>query len=328
MPLFGYTFLLAPMAEITTPILRSLIRSFTPDVLLCSEMLSAHLLLHGGIINKSLIAKEDGEKIIYQILGNNPDEMSAAAEYLESLLPWGIDINMGCSAPDILKSRSGAYLLKETDLARSIIRRCRQSVKGKLSVKIRAGFQNVDYAFTKEFCRMIADEGADFITIHPRAAKQGFRGAADWKVIHEIKQTLSIPVVGNGDITDSEAALTRLGTGVDAVMIGRAAAQKPWIFAECAARLSEKAAATSIDLASCALAILDGIRHTLPEEVHKTRAHRFLFYFTKNFSFGHPLFTSIRNESAIDIMKTLVSEYLERNPGERFVESVRPCQND
>jgi tRNA-dihydrouridine synthase B len=322
MPLFGHRFILAPMAEVTTPVLRSLIRSFSPDALLFSEMLSAHLILNGGVINKSLTAKEDGENVIYQILGNDPDEMGAAAEYLESLAPWGIDINMGCSAPDILKSRSGAYLLKEPELARNIIRRCRKSLRGKLSVKIRAGFQHTDLASTKDLCRMIADEGADFITIHPRAAKQGFRGAADWKITAEIKQILSIPVVGNGDITDSDTAQSRLAAGFDAVMIGRAAVQKPWIFAECDARFSEKKESSTIDLMQCALTVLDGIKTRLPEDVHKTRAHRFLFYFTKNFSFGHPLFCAIRNECDIEIMKILVREYLERNPAERFVGSI------
>lgn len=141
------------------------------------------MVLHGGKNNKPMIARTEGDDpFIYQLLGNDPELMADAARILEERSPHGIDINMGCSAPEILFAGVGAALLRDEQKARDVIRACRAAVKGSLSVKIRAGFDEVDRAFTLRFCSMIADEGADWVVIHPRAAKHAFRRAADWSL--------------------------------------------------------------------------------------------------------------------------------------------------
>jgi tRNA-dihydrouridine synthase B len=313
----SFPFMLAPMAEISTPALRSCIASFAPDTILYTEMLSANLLLHGGIFNNALLQKNESEKTVYQLLGKDPVILRDASQKLEALSPYAIDINMGCSAPDILKTGGGACLLKEPDRAREIIKTVRAAVRCPVSVKIRTGWNTVDLSFTREFCTMLEHEGASWITIHPRAAKQGFRGAADWKIIASMKEALSVPVVGNGDIIDAYTAHSRISSGMcDAVMIGRAAVQKPWIFGACR---QTGGSSTTVDLAETASAILDGIRTQLPPELHTSRALRFLSYYTKNFTFGHSLFTLIRKEESIDAMKEHLIAYCDRNINERTV---------
>ena len=193
-------------------------------------------------------------------------------------------------------------------------------MKGSLSVKIRAGYDEVDAAFTLRFCSMLADEGADWVVIHPRAAKLAFRRSADWSVIRHVKENLGIPVVGNGDICDAAHAVEKIWDGwCDAVMIARRAVQKPWIFSSCGTLMRGLSVAGEADLLATALAVLDGIESELPPELRKSRAHRFLFYYCKNFVFGHELYTKIRNTTVLTEMKSEIEGYCARNPRERFV---------
>lgn len=313
-------YILAPMAEITTPSLRAVVRSYSPDATMFSEMLSAYLVTHGGRLNRHLVARNEGERLIYQLLGNDPAIMRDAAARLDALSPEGININLGCSAPDILKIRCGGYLLKEKELVRAIVRETRSAVKSHLSVKIRAGFEKADAGFTVDFCKMLEDEGADAVIVHGRAAKQGFRGAADWKIARRVKESLSIPVIGNGDVTTPGDAVERGAvSGLDGVMLGRAAVQKPWLIAECESHDKRSNIDLEIDLEDICAQVLGGLETGLPEELHKSRAQRFLFYFTKNFQFGHPLMSAIREERSIPAMMELVRGYCARNPGERNV---------
>jgi nifR3 family TIM-barrel protein len=316
-----FPFALAPMAEVSTHPLRSIIHRYAPETILYSEMLSAYLLLNGGMFNDALLKKTDPEKTVYQLLGRDPVRLHDAAQYLESLSPFGIDFNMGCSAPDILKLQCGSWLLKEKDLVRTIIRTLRGAVKCPVSVKIRAGFESASEEFTLDFCRMLRDEGVSWITIHPRFAKQGFRAIADWNITRKVFQEIGIPVIGNGDVTNPSDAVARVRGGYcSAVMIGRAAAQKPWIFAQCGNLLTGgETAKTEIHLADIADAIVDGIGTGLPPELHESRLLRFILYFTKNFMFGHSLHTSLRKEIDCAVIKTKIREYCDRNPSEGTV---------
>ena len=203
-------FILAPMAEITNHALRFAVQSFSPNALLYSEMLSSYHIVHGGIKNRYMVMRNENERTVFQLLGNDPVCMADAALRLEALGCEGIDINMGCSAPDILKMRCGGYLLKEPETALSLVRSVRESVKCRVSVKIRAGFESVDEQFTIGFCKKIESEGADWIIVHPRAAKQAFRGSADWKIVSAVKAECGIPIVGNGDIVSAEKGISRL----------------------------------------------------------------------------------------------------------------------
>lgn len=317
MPLPG-PFLCAPMAEITTPALRRIIREYSGGVTLYSEMLLSGALVSRAPHNEPLVQRHGfDDPFIYQIVGNSPAVMAEAARLLADRGPYGIDINMGCAAPDIVKTGSGAGLLGNPPLARDIVRACRAAVKCSLSVKMRSGVEESDADRLVDFAGMLEGEGVDFITLHPRHSRLGFRRSADWKLIRKVKQCLRIPVVGNGDVTGPASALRMMSeTGCDGVMIGREVVKSPWIFRLCEDAVEKRSSRLIIDLRDVFLAALEHMALYLPERLHKSRAHRFCSYFSKNVHFSHDLFTRIRREISIAGMKQAVADYYERNPEE------------
>ncbi len=311
-------YLLAPMAEISTPALRSIIREYSKDVILCSEMLSAGAIASGAYHNEPLVKKTDNDDpLIYQIIGDSPETMSRAAEILSDRGCFSIDINMGCPAPLITRKIQGARLLTDTDLARRITASCKKKCKSLLSVKMRSGYEKNDNDKMIEFAIMLQNEGVDFITLHPRFAKLSFTRSADWKLVKLLKENLKIPVIGNGDITTPDTALRRFEeTGCDAVMIGREAVKSPWIF-----RLSENREKNiqgkfEVNSEEIFIEIIEKINRYLPENLHKSRAHRFAFYFTKNFIFGHNLMNEIRRAESIEEIIIVIKNFYSRNPSE------------
>ena len=314
-------FLCAPMAELTTPALRETIKGFGGEVVLCSEMLSAAAIVARSRHNEPLILKRDFEEpFVYQIVGTDAAVMADAARMLQERGCWSLDINMGCSAPDIAKTGAGARLLSDPGRAREIVRACRKAVSIKLSVKMRAGYDSSDPARLVEFARMLESEGVDHLTLHPRHGRLGFRRKADWKLVALLKESLGIPVIGNGDITSPEGAVARLGeTGCDAVMIGREAVKSPWIFMLCAELLDGLAREHVIPVRDIFIDVLGRLRDSLPPHLHKSRGHRFAFYYSKNAYFSHELFTRIRREAGIDGMIARVTDYYDAHPDEATI---------
>ncbi|HOS40002.1 MAG TPA: tRNA-dihydrouridine synthase family protein [Spirochaetota bacterium] len=317
-------FHMAPMAEITTPALRRAIRRYSHGAVLYSEMLSAGAIAAGSSMNREMSARHDfDDPFVFQIVGAKPAVMAAAAARLAEQGCRAIDINMGCSAPDIMKTGGGAALLADPPLAREIVRACRSAAPCGLTVKMRSGYERTDLPALLDFARMLQDEGVNAITLHGRHAKLGFRRTADWSAVRAVKERLSIPVIGNGDIDAAETAVRRLReSGCDGVMIGRAAVQAPWIFALCDALVGGGHVVRDIDIEAVFVDVLEGIRDFLEEKYHRSRGHRFCFYFCQNVHFSHELFRTIRRESAIDAMIALVRGYFARNPHER-VKTVR-----
>ena len=311
-------FILAPMAEITTPALRRTVAEFSPGMILFSEMLSAGAVCTRANHNEPLIMKtEFDENLIYQIAGNDPDIMAESSLILQESGCFGIDINMGCSAPDILKKKQGAALLADFNRAREIVSACRKTVRTKLSVKIRAGIEKNDRELMLNFIKMFADEGVDFVTIHPRWAKISFKRNADWEMISIAKKISSIPVVGNGDIVSPIDAIKMMkDTACDAVMIGREAVKSPWIFSLSEKLASRQTSKLEVNIRNVFIQTLGYISQYLPERLHKSRGHRFCFYFSKNVKFGHQLFSKIRQLGKIDEMITEIDEYFNRNRDE------------
>ena len=223
---------LAPLAGITNLPMR-LIAKEAGCGLVCSEMISSNGLVHQSAKTEKLLESAAEEKpLSVQIFGSDPDIMAAAAKIVELSGADILDINFGCSVKKILKSGSGAALMRQPDLAEAVIRSVRAAIKIPLTIKIRTGWES-----NGEDARIIAGiaekEGVDAIAIHPRLASQAFRGRADWQVISEIKRAISIPVMGNGDIVTARDAIRMIAeTGCDAVMVGRAAIGNPWIFGQ------------------------------------------------------------------------------------------------
>ena len=223
---------LAPLAGITNLPFRLLAKE-AGCALVCSEMISSNGLVYNSAKTHELLRSQPAEKpLSVQIFGSDRSLMAESAAIVESSGADILDLNLGCAVKKVLKTGSGAALMKEPKKVEKILQAIRKTVKIPLTVKIRSGWdrsgdQALKIAEIAQAC------GVDAITVHPRTATQGFRGKADWSLITAIKNIASIPVIGNGDIIRPEDVLKmRDQTGCDAVMIGRAAIGNPWIFSQ------------------------------------------------------------------------------------------------
>jgi tRNA-dihydrouridine synthase B len=234
--------ILAPLAGITNLPFRLLAKA-SGCGLVCSEMISANGLVHGSPKTHELLGSRIEEKpLSVQIFGSDPYIMSEAAAMVEASGADILDINLGCSVKKVLKTGSGAALMKTPDKAEKIFLTVRKAIRIPLTVKMRAGW---DKSGKEAIAIAKAAEagGVDGITVHPRLATQGFGGKADWSLIRAVKNSVSIPVIGNGDIVAPEDVLTmKENTGCDGVMIGRAAIGNPWVFSQVMCVMSGKEA--------------------------------------------------------------------------------------
>ena len=225
--------ILAPMAGVTNEAFFYVAKKYGAG-LLCSEMVSDKGLIYHNEKTLSLLKFDDSLRpFSIQIFGSKKEELRDAAIMVEQIAhPDIIDINMGCSVPKILKSGSGAQLLKNPDYIFEIVKEVVDATNTPITVKIRSGFdhKNINYL---EVGKKIEEAGASAIAIHPRTKTDLFKGSADWSLIKSLKEHLTIPVIGNGDIKTPEDAKRMLDeTGCDFVMIGRAAMGNPFIFKE------------------------------------------------------------------------------------------------
>jgi tRNA-dihydrouridine synthase B len=222
----------APLAGITNLPLRLLAKE-SGCGLVCSEMVSAYGLAYGSAKTMDLLDSAPQEKpLSVQIFGSDPAIMAAAAEKVVASGADLVDINFGCSVRKILKSGSGAALMREPRKAADMIQAVRMAIRVPLTIKMRSGWDPSGVQ-ALELARIAQDNGADAVTVHPRTARQGFGGRADWPLIGRIKAALRIPVIGNGDIVEAaDAARMMAKTGCDAVMVGRAAMANPLIFSQ------------------------------------------------------------------------------------------------
>jgi nifR3 family TIM-barrel protein len=221
---------LAPLAGITNLPFRLLAKE-AGCALVCSEMISANGLVYKSVKTHELLNSQPEEKpLSVQIFGSDPSIMADAAAMVEASGADILDINLGCAVKKVLKTGSGAALMKEPQKVEAILQTVRKTVKIPLTIKMRTGWDTSGTQAHKT-AKIAQACGVDAITMHPRTGTQGFGGKADWSLIAVIKNMVSIPVIGNGDIVMPEDALRmQTETGCDAVMIGRAAIGNPWIF--------------------------------------------------------------------------------------------------
>jgi tRNA-dihydrouridine synthase B len=222
--------IMAPMAGITNPPFRRIAKRLGAG-LVVTEMVSAVGLSRNHEKTLRYLESDPEEKpLSVQIFGADPQIMAMAAETAIERGADMVDINMGCPARKVIKNGSGGGLLRNPAAVQKMVTAVRKACTVPLTVKMRAGWSAGEANFS-EIAAIIADCGADAVTVHPRFVKQGFSGHADWRIIKEIKEKLSIPVIGNGDVFKPELALQmRKQTGCDGVMIGRGALGNPWIF--------------------------------------------------------------------------------------------------
>lgn len=223
---------LAPMAGVADLTFRVLCKKYGAAYTV-GEMVSAKGVSMNDKKSKELMKIDSSEHpSAIQIFGNEPETMAEAARYALSFSPDIIDINMGCPAPKIIKNRSGSFLMKNPSLAGEITRAVVDSVDIPVTVKFRTGWDS-DSINCIEFAKIIEANGAAAITIHGRTKEQMYAPPVDIKSIAAVKNAVSIPVIGNGDIfTPEDAKRMYENTGVDLVMIGRGTFGRPWLFSQ------------------------------------------------------------------------------------------------
>jgi len=224
--------ILAPMAGITQLPFRRLAKE-AGCALVVSEMVSANGLVHCGRKTVELLKSHPEERpLSVQIFGKDPMVMQEAARMVQAQGADLIDINLGCSVRKVVKQGAGAALMGQPERLKAILKAVRGVVDLPFTIKIRSGWDpSGDQAVA--VARMAEDAGVDGVAIHPRTAVQGFGGRADWSLIARLKQGVSIPVMGNGDVRTPEDVMRMQGeTGCHGVMIGRAAIGNPWIFTQ------------------------------------------------------------------------------------------------
>ncbi|MDR0877493.1 MAG: tRNA-dihydrouridine synthase family protein [Treponema sp.] len=338
--------LLAPMAELSHRALRELIESFNSNSVKCyfTEMINAGTLLGGGPFEAFYL--DNGpipEKLVYQLVGPNHDQLVKAAALLNERECAGIDINMGCSAPAIRRTGAGVAWMSSVDKAGELIAALRRVTRRRLSVKLRLGAgiepPEAEFDYLVRFCRRLEACGLDFITLHPRTAREKFRRESRWEYVVCLRDELGIPVAGNGDIADAadlvrHAELVSGAGRTGPVMVGRAAVRQPWIFA--VARDLEKkvtepqpsplagegSSVLDTNLEEIGLRFMELLAKYQPTEFHVSRARRFFGFFCDNLKWGNYVKNLLNREQDLLGVEKAWRKFFEENPEEKALRQV------
>ena len=302
---------LAPLAGYTDQAFRLLCKSMGAEVMV-SEMVSADGLIRDSAktVQYAIFTKEE-QPFGIQIFGSNPLVMAKAAEFLLPFKPDFIDVNMGCPVKKVIKRGAGSALMQDPQLAVSIVTEIQQALSHQipLSVKFRSGIDNNNLNYL-DFGKRMEAAGADFICLHPRTAKQMFSGKSDWSHITELKAALTIPLIGNGDVSSPEEAKQMLTeTNCDGVMIGRGALGKPWIFRQSRQMLSTNSydPITKDILLSTILRHIDFALRFKPEHVVVKEMRSQICFYTKGLLGAAELRNRINHTESMDELLSILS---------------------
>ena len=303
---------LAPMSFLGHIAFRELLSRYGGYGLLFSEMCSAKAIPSENRFISPYFRWRDEERsrLVCQIFGDNPRDMAKAARRIENEGLFGVDINLGCSNTRICRRNCGAALLKKPALAAAIVASVREVISCPLTVKYRTGWKD-DPGAAVRLARRFEDAGADALIFHPRVAPDRRSRPPKWAYIGLVKQAVSIPVFGNGDVFDRTACSKMIAeTGCDGVAIGRMAVARPWIFAEISGDLETKRE-LFLDAAVQLIRLLE--IHFDPVRAIK-RFKRFSFYFCANFRFGHGLYSRILNATELGDIEMILNAFFDQSP--------------
>ncbi len=222
---------LAPMEDVTELPFRLICKRLGADIVVTEFTSSEGIIRDIPRIMEKIQISEDERPVAIQIFGGRPEAMSGAAEVIEKLKPDFIDVNCGCWVKNHVARNEGAGLLRDLPLFEAIVKATVKGTKLPVTVKTRLGWDEESIVI-EDVARMVEAAGAKALTLHCRTRSQAHSGFADWSWLEKIKKVITIPLIGNGDVTTPEDAKAMLETGCDGVMIGRGAIANPWIFRE------------------------------------------------------------------------------------------------
>lgn len=319
-----------PMATISHPAFRILVEKFGGCDEYFNEMINAGSLLTKGPFEKFYINSSPcPKKLVWQLTGKNCEVMSEAAKILVELDGIGIDLNMGCSAPDVYRFGSGiAWMLKPIEETKKMVYEVYKTIenhnknsenKKRFSVKLRLGADDFSEDDFFDFCTMLCDCGVELITLHPRTKKEKLTRPIRYEYCQKLAEKMhrnGVKVYLNGNVKDklSFEYAKKVAPDVDGIMISRASVQKPWIFSE----LKNCVQIKTVDMQKLAFEYIDNIEIYQPKEFWKTRLQRFFSYFSMNFQFSHYAQTQFLNAKDNNDLKLRLQDFFEKCPNEKY----------
>ncbi len=323
------------MATISHPAFRILLEKFGGCDEYFTEMINAGTLITGGQFEKYYINPDPvPSKVVWQLTGKNTEHMVEASRMLVELPGIGIDLNMGCSAPDIYRFGSGiAWMIKPVSETEEMVRGVGKVIsdfnsthenKLRFSVKLRLGDDNYTDENFFAFCQMLVDNGVELLTLHPRTKKEKLTRPTHYEYCQKLAEKMhsqGVQVYLNGNVKDKASydfAISK-APDVDGIMISRAAVQKPWIFRELKLKSGE---AIEADMLNLAMDYISDIEKYQPQEFWKTRLQRFFAYYSENFKFSHYAQTQFLNAKDNDDLRNRINEFFEKCPDERYKKLV------
>src|SRR6266498_1121771 len=323
--------ILSPMAGVTDVSFRRLLKRRGGVGLSVSEFISVEGLTRSNPKSKRQMRfYEDERPFAVQIFGGQPERMRMAAEMAEEIGADILDVNCGCPAPKVVKHGGGSGLLKDYERLQTILTEIKKAITIPLTIKIRAGFYDhninaIETAKLAEAC------GAEHIALHGRTKEQGYRGLANWDLVREIKESVSVPVSGSGDVTTIDQALARFReTGCDGVLIGRGAMANPWIFRQIEDAICGRGPfePTLEDKRAILHEYFDMLREDMPEKAAIGRMKQLAGQFTRGLQGGALFRTAIYHSHSVTEILDRITEYFETISAGRqyFGEAGRPAE--